>query len=1111
MLLSIILKRSVVCILEVNVMYKRTICASFAFVFLFGIFSGCSNSSVKKPDEPQAYASYREIPGVTDDEIQAIETLRERTGYFSYGMLPSTEMFDDLRKGEINGYSAMLCRWLTEMFGIEFRPALHEWEALLTGLESGEIDFSGELTPTAERRMKYFMTKEPIAMRSVKSFRLYGSQSLESIAESRPVRYVFLGGATTIAGVKSLLQNKYEIILVYDYDAAYEKLKSGEGDAFIAEDNVEAAFDKYGDVVAADFLPLIYDPVSMTTQNPELAPVISVVNKALEGKATHYLTNLHKLGYHEYLKYKLFMRFNDEERSYIENHPTALFAAEYENYPISFYNTREGAWQGIVFDVLREIEKLTDLSFKIANDPGAEWPELLQMLDKREVSIISELIRTPERESHYLWPSTVLLSNNYALISKSDHPNITINEILSERIGVPRNTAYQEVFEAWFPGHKKTVMYESSEIAFDALARGEIDMTMSSMHKLLALTNFREETGYKANIVFDRYIESTFGLNAGEPVLRSIFDKSLKMINTQEISDQWTRKTYNYRIKRAQSQLPWLIGATALLVVLVFMCFIYYRNRNESKRLNKLVQIRTAEAEAANQAKSIFLANMSHEIRTPMNAIIGMTSIAESTNDINRKDYAIGKIKDASNHLLGVINDVLDISKIEANKFELSPAHFDFEKMLQKVVNVINFRVDERRQHFNVKIDSNIPQMLIGDDQRLAQVITNLLSNAVKFTPEEGTISFNASLVSETDGMCRLQISVTDTGIGISDDQKLRLFHSFEQAEADTTRKFGGTGLGLAISKRIVEMMNGEIWVESEQGRGSVFTFTVNLQKCANGHKSPLEGIVNWNNIRIFAVDDDPEIREFFLDTSASLGIFCEVAASGEEAAEKLSHENDYNVFFIDWKLTGMNGIDLARQIHAESVRKPIVILFSSTDWSIIENDARAAGVDKFLQKPLFRSGIVDTINECIGVGNVANHGSQDKPLISFTGHTILLAEDVEINREIVLTLLEPTGLLIECAENGTQAIRMFKDAPDKYDMVFMDVQMPETDGYEATRVIRALDVPRAKSIPIIAMTANVFREDIEKCLDAGMNDHVGKPLNFDDIIEQLRRYLGEK
>jgi len=387
------------------------------------------------------------------------------------------------------------------------------------------------------------------------------------------------------------------------------------------------------------------------------------------------------------------------------------------------------------------------------------------------------------------------------------------------------------------------------------------------------------------------------------------------------------------------------------------------------------------KAERASMAKSDFLSNMSHEIRTPMNAIIGMTTIAESTNDPGRKDYAIEKIKDASKHLLGVINDILDISKIEASKFELSPVGFEFEKMLQKVVDVIMFRVDERKQHLSINVDINIPRAFIGDDQRLAQVITNLLSNAVKFTPEEGTICLDANLISEQGEAYLLQISVSDTGIGITDEQMERLFDSFEQAEAGTSRKYGGTGLGLAISKRIVELMGGEIWAVSNPGCGSTFAFTAQL-----------------------------------------------------------------------------------KQDTAENPGSP--------------------------------------------VGGVTEEVEQEGKYYDFSAYTVLLAEDVEINREIVLSLIEPTRLKVECAENGIQALRMYEAAPDRYDMIFMDVQMPELDGYGATRAIRALEVPAAKTVPIIAMTANVFREDIETCFAAGMNGHIGKPLDFSDLLKELREYL---
>ncbi|MCL2444041.1 MAG: ATP-binding protein, partial [Treponema sp.] len=391
------------------------------------------------------------------------------------------------------------------------------------------------------------------------------------------------------------------------------------------------------------------------------------------------------------------------------------------------------------------------------------------------------------------------------------------------------------------------------------------------------------------------------------------------------------------------------------------------------------------EAEIASKSKSNFLANMSHEMRTPMNAIIGMTAIGKKANDIEQKNHALSKIGDASSHLLGVINDVLDMAKIEANKLELAPVEYNFERMLQKILTVINFRVYEKQQQLIVSVDKNLPRFLIGDDQRLAQIITNLLSNAVKFTPEGGEICLNASLAGETDGNCVLCIEVIDSGIGISAEQKDKLFHAFEQAEAGISRQYGGTGLGLTISKRIVELMDGNIWVESELGKGAKFVFTVKVKRGVN-----------------------------------------------ENLGEADEDDND----------------------------------------------------------------------------NAINAGE-------FKGRKLLVAEDIEINREVLIALLEETGLIIDCAENGEEALKMIEAAPDKYDIVFMDVQMPVMNGHEASRRIRAfekqLDRNLQKQVPIIALTANVFKSDIEECLAAGMDDHLGKPLDIERVIEILRKYLNHR
>jgi signal transduction histidine kinase/CheY-like chemotaxis protein len=411
------------------------------------------------------------------------------------------------------------------------------------------------------------------------------------------------------------------------------------------------------------------------------------------------------------------------------------------------------------------------------------------------------------------------------------------------------------------------------------------------------------------------------------------------------------------------------IIAIAAIFASGFICLVFINKEAETAR-------------EANAAKSRFLSQMSHEIRAPMNAVIGMAAIGKTAVGLERKDYCFAKIQDASALMLGVINNILDMSKIEAGKFELSPAEFTFENLLKSIITIINFRVDEKRQKFTARIDSAIPKTLIADSQRLAQVITNLLGNAVKFTPEKGSVGIDAQFLKEENGFCTIQISVHDTGIGISGEQQKLLFNSFQQVEPGTARKFGGTGLGLAISKNIVEMMGGKIWIESEPEKGSSFKFT----------------------------------------------------------------------------------FQAIRDVGKEESRSN-------------------------LEQASLKDGKPDAV-------------------YSFAGRRILLAEDVEINREIVLTLLEQTKLEIDCAENGIEAFRKFNDAPDKYDMIFMDIHIPEMDGLEATRRIRELDAAQAKIVPIIAMTADVFREDIEKCLAAGMNGHVGKPLDFDKVLDKLRSFL---
>ncbi len=513
------------------------------------------------------------------------------------------------------------------------------------------------------------------------------------------------------------------------------------------------------------------------------------------------------------------------------------------------------------------------------------------------------------------------------------------------------------------------------------------------------------------------------------------------------------------------------------------------------------------QAEAGSKAKGEFLSRMSHEMRTPMNAIIGMTEIGKKSADLEKKEYCLDKIETASKHLLGVINDILDMSKIEADKFELSPEEFNFEDMLKNTVGVLVFRTEEKEQELIVHMDQDIPPVLYGDDQRLAQVLTNLLGNAIKFTPEGGKILLDAKREALEDGVCTLRMQVADDGIGMTEEQQKRLFTSFEQADGSTARKYGGTGLGLAISKRIVEMMGGEIYTESAPGEGAKFIFTVRL---AVPEKAPMRRQApNWKDLKVLAVDDMPEALEYFRHIMAGYGVDCDVAQSGAEALEKIAAagDNPYNIVFADWKMPGMSGVELAAKIQ-EMQSGAEVVLMSSADYDQVRPEAEAAGIRHFASKPMFPSSIVDAVNRL--TGEAAAQIEREKPdeTYDFSGRTLLLAEDVEINCEILAAILEGTGAALHTAVNGAEALAMFREEPDVYSLILMDVQMPEMDGMEATRRIRALPLEKAKNIPILAMTANVFREDIEQCLASGMNGHVGKPVDSDELLAKLQSYL---
>jgi ABC-type amino acid transport substrate-binding protein len=584
----------------------RRLITALAVMVMGVVISGCDKAvrpiesgkvsawyAVQSPFE-----SFRDIPDLTSDEIRAIEMLKTNTGSFIYGTTPSSESFIG-SDGEIHGFTALFCDWMTDLLDIPVKPVIYSWGNLMNGMRTGEIDFTGELTPTEERRGTYFMTSA-IAERAIKYFRLEGSLPFVEIAQSRPLRYAFFTGTTTWRIVADSFSGlDYETVFIDDSSLVYDMLKNGEIDAFFNEGPGEYAFDVYGDVGTYSFIPLINEPVSLATRNPAFDLVISVMQKAILNGGRNYLAAIYNHGYDDYRKHKLYLRLTEEERAYIRNNPVIPIVAEYDNYPVSFYNYYEKEMQGIAFDVIREIEQLTGLTFEQINKQTVTWSEMLEMVKDGKAAMIAELLRSKEREGMFLWSKNPILLDNYALVSKFEYPNLSLNEILSTRVALMKETAYTDLFNIWFPDHTHTFKYDNYPIAFEALARGEVDMVMSSRKELLSLTNYHEIPGYKANFVFDQTAESLFGFNINEVLLAGIIDKAVNLIDTKSISGNWMFKTFDYRAKVAEARLPWLIGAIGLSLCVIALVFVLFqRGRQYGRHLEQQVRLKTAELKA---------------------------------------------------------------------------------------------------------------------------------------------------------------------------------------------------------------------------------------------------------------------------------------------------------------------------------------------------------------------------------------------------------------------------------------------------------------------------------------------------------------------------------
>ena len=511
-------------------------------------------------------------------------------------------------------------------------------------------------------------------------------------------------------------------------------------------------------------------------------------------------------------------------------------------------------------------------------------------------------------------------------------------------------------------------------------------------------------------------------------------------------------------------------------------------------------------AEEANKAKTAFLSNMSHEIRTPMNAIIGLDNIA--LNDPNTPQVTRGyleKIGDSAEHLLNLINDILDMSRIESGRMMLKNEEFSFSKLMETINTMFSAQCQEKGLDYQCHITGSVDDTYIGDNMKLRQVLINILGNAVKFTPEGGKVAMTIERTAQFEGKTTLCFRVSDTGIGISKNYLPHIFETFSQEDSSTTNRYGSSGLGLAITKNIVEMMNGNIQVESEKGVGTTFTVVVTLINAEQHAEESTE--VNPQDMSVLIVDDDPIACEHAKLVLGKAGIASEIAASGLEAIEmvKLRHARraPYNLILVDWQMPEMDGVETTRRIREIVGNESAIIILTAYRWDDVLEEAVQAGVDSFIPKPLFATTVIEEFKEAVKRKKLST--KREERRADLTGRRILLAEDMQVNAEIMQMVLQMREMETDLAENGRIAVEKFAEHPEGYyDAILMDMRMPEMDGLEATRIIRAMERSDAKTIPIIALTANAFDEDVQRSLQAGLNAHLSKPVEPETLFETL-------